>query len=403
MKREHLSLSLCALLFGIALYLPSAHWAKTPETAKPAALPLAGRIEQQGAQQSDPPVEQVQKNIQVLKGLPSSQLLTVMHFMRSSLGVRCDYCHVAENGKYWMDDKPAKQTARRMIQMVMDINREKFGGQTVITCNSCHQGRTRPAAVPSIEQGAFVNTTRDDTGAKPAPLPTVDQLLEKYLQALGGNPALEKVTTRVMKLSLLRPKLVNAGTPNAAILNRAETWPLEIYQKAPNKYLAVITTPDGVVYQGYNGNVGWIKTAKTEREMNAAELARIKRQADLFRDIKLKDQYLRMAVIGLEKIGNAEAYVVEAESLDHKTEKLFFDVQTGLLLRRTVFTQTLLGPDPEQTDFEDYRDVGGVKVPFKVSVSYLDDNHYGTTRKVIEIKQNVSLDDAKFDIPAAKP
>src|SRR6185369_11410195 len=70
------------------------------------------------AQQEDKPVEQVQKNIQVLKGLPSSQLLPVMQFMRSSLGVRCDYCHVAENGKYSLDDRPAKQTARRMLQMV---------------------------------------------------------------------------------------------------------------------------------------------------------------------------------------------------------------------------------------------------------------------------------------------
>src|SRR4029079_10373056 len=86
-------------------------------------------------QTTDKPVEQVQKNIQVLKGLPSSQLLPVMHFMRTSLGVRCDYCHVAENGKYWMDDKPAKQTARRMLKMVSDINKTNFGGQTVVTCN----------------------------------------------------------------------------------------------------------------------------------------------------------------------------------------------------------------------------------------------------------------------------
>src|SRR6266581_7331351 len=68
--------------------------------------------------QEDKPAEQVNKNIQALKGLPNSQLLTVMHFMRTSLGVRCDYCHIAENGKYWMDDKPAKQTARRMLQKI---------------------------------------------------------------------------------------------------------------------------------------------------------------------------------------------------------------------------------------------------------------------------------------------
>src|ERR1044072_7811039 len=114
------------------------------------------------AQQEDKPVEQVQKNIQVLKGLPSSQLLPVMHFMRTSLGVRCDYCHVAENGKYWMDDKPAKQTARRMLRMVFEINKETFGGQPVVTCNTCHRGSTKPIGTPSIGQGAFTNTTSPD-------------------------------------------------------------------------------------------------------------------------------------------------------------------------------------------------------------------------------------------------
>src|SRR5258705_11867492 len=79
--------------------------------------------------QDDKPAEQVNKNIQALKGLPNSQLLTVMHFMRTSLGVRCDYCHIAENGKYWMDDKPPKHVARRMIEMVADINKTNCAGQ----------------------------------------------------------------------------------------------------------------------------------------------------------------------------------------------------------------------------------------------------------------------------------
>ncbi len=78
-----------------------------------------------------------------------------------------------------------------------------------------------------------------------------------------------------------------------------------------------------------------------------------------------------------------------------------FDVQSGLLLRRVVLTETKLGPDPEQTDFEDYRDVDGVKLPFTVRVSYLDDNHFGTTRNFTEVKHNVAVDDATFSMPAA--
>ncbi len=82
-----------------------------------------------------------------------------------------------------------------------------------------------------------------------------------------------------------------------------------------------------------------------------------------------------------------------------RTEKLFFDTQSGLLLRRIVLTGTALGLDPEQTDFKDYTDVDGVKLPFTTIVSYLDDSHLGTTRKYIEVKQNMPIDDAKFERP----
>jgi hypothetical protein len=106
-----------------------------------------------------------------------------------------------------------------------------------------------------------------------------------------------------------------------------------------------------------------------------------------------------MSISGKEKIGDREVYVVEAMSLDQKVEKLFFDTESGLLLRRTVFTETKLGLDPEQTDYEDYREVDGVKLPFVVRASYLDDNHLGTTRTLTEVKQNMPIDDARFEMP----
>lgn len=365
------------------------------------------------SQQDDKPAEQANKNIQVFKGLPNSQLITVMHLMRTSLGVRCDYCHVAENGKYWMDDKPPKQVARRMIEMTSEINKAKFGGRQVVTCNTCHRGQPKPIAVPAIGQGAFANTTREDPAAKqPDPLPSVDQVLDKYFQALGGKAAAQKITSRVIKLSWLRPKLVNGGTPNAAMITRGDSWAMEIYQKAPNKYLAVITSPNGIIQQGFNGTSGWVKNAQGQREMNSTELARFARQADLLGDFALKDQYSQMTVTGREKIDDREVYVVEAQPKSsggapppsttgpaRRTEKLFFDTQSGLLLRRTVLTPTALGLDPEQTDFKDYTEVDGVRLPFTIIVSYLDDSHLGTTRKYIDVKQNVPIDDARFEPP----
>jgi len=352
-------------------------------------------------QQEDKPVEQVHKNIQVLKGMPSSQLLPVMHFMRASLGVRCDYCHVAENEKYWMDDKPPKQAARRMLQMVFDINKANFGGQPVVTCNTCHRGSVKPTAIPSIGQGAFTNTTRADADVKVAEnMPTADQVFDKYTQALGGKSAVDKIKTRTTRVTLLRPKIVNRGTAAAAALNRGETWTIETFHKAPDKYLAVITTPEGVVYQGFNGAVGWTKTPRGQREMNPIELARFKRQVDLYGDLKLREQYSRLSVIGKENIGGDEAYVLDARSLENKAERLYFDVKTGFIRRRIVFSEIKLGLDPEQTDYEDYHHVDGVWLPFIIRQSYLDDNHFGTTRTLTEVKQNVPIDDARFNVPS---
>ena len=350
--------------------------------------------------QGDKPAEQAFTNIQVLKGLPGSQLMTVMHFIRTSLGVRCDYCHVAENGKYGLDDKPAKQIARRMIQMVFDINREKFGGRTVVTCNTCHQGQTQPPPVPSIGQGAFPNTTRaDGDGKSVMPLPTVDEVFDRYVQAIGGKEAVSKITTRVMSLTLLRPKLIDGDTVNAHMLARGETWRAEVYQKAPDKYLIVTTTPDEVIQQGFNGTVGWVQSPNGRRQMSAAEVVRFKRRADFFAEINRQQQYSKLAVAGIVKIDGREAYRIEALNADNKTEQLFFDTQNGLLIRRIVLTPTALGPDPEQTDYADYREVNGIRLPLTVKVSYLDDSHLGTTQKIIEIRQNVPLEDARFEMP----
>jgi hypothetical protein len=179
----------------------------------------------------------------------------------------------------------------------------------------------------------------------------------------------------------------------------------------------VVTSPNGIIYQGFNGTTGWVKTGQGQREMNSAEFARFARQADLLGDFALKEQYSQMSVTGREKIDDRDVYVVDAQPAaaqppgrqatsptagpapGRRIEKSFFDAQSGLLLRRTVLTGTALGLDPEQTDFKDYTDVDGVKLPFTTVLSYLDDSHLGTTRKYIEVKQNVPIDDAKFEAP----
>lgn len=345
------------------------------------------------SQAQDKPVETVAKNIQVLKGMPESQLFPVMNFMSTSLGVRCSFCHIAENGKYQLDDKPAKATARQMIQMTFAINKANFNGETEVTCNTCHRGSTRPVGTPAI--AVFENTTRppEPAAVRPAEtLPTVDDVFNKYLQAIGGKAVVEKVQTRVSEGSLQRPTLVNpSGKPST----------IQIYQKAPNKIALLITAPDGsVTYQGFNGTAGWIKTPTQQRELTAAELAQVRQQADLYKEVTLKDQFSGLRVGNKQKVNDRDAYVVVGMNKGtNKRERLFFDAESGLLVRRVDLNQTVLGLDPVQIDFSDYREVDGVKLPFMIQISSLDNNHNGQMRTFSQIKQNVPVDDAKFEPP----
>lgn len=338
------------------------------------------------AQQQDKPVEQARKNIQVLKGLPDSQLFTVMNFMRSSLGVSCAHCHVYDQGsnkwEWEKDDKPAKRTARRMIQMVIDINKANFNGAQPVTCYTCHRGAETPAAAPPLPQAP---PEGGPSGIKPAvSLPTVDQVLDKYVQALGTKASIEKAKTRVLKGEQLSWD--------------GKSTPLEIYQQSPNKFLVKLTLPQAVVMRGFNGSTGWMKTPRGQRELSGGELDRMKRIANFFWMLEPKKLSEKMKVSGKDKIGEREVYVVEAQLAPDTIEKWFFDTQTGLLLRDQLLTDTIIFWVPEQVDYDDYRDVDGVKMPFTIRQSYVDP-WVGWTQKYTEIKTNVPVDESKFNMP----
>src|SRR2546427_9854987 len=120
--------------------------------------------------------EQVYKNIKVLTGTPANELNQSMHLMKGATGMDCLYCHIER--EWEKDVKPAKEVARAMITMMMDINRRNFGGRQGVTCNTCHNGRPIPAAMPGFpvfEPGEAV---------KPA-LPAGDHILAKHVQGLG--------------------------------------------------------------------------------------------------------------------------------------------------------------------------------------------------------------------------
>ena len=326
--------------------------------------------------------QQHPKNLQVFKDLPATQLDPTMAFISGALGVRCSYCHVAN--QFDKDDKPTKLAARRMIQMVFDINKGSFNGESAVSCYTCHRGKPVPVSVPAVGQNLWAPGP-----AAPAAetLPSVKQILERYVQALGGADALNKINTRIVKGSRI-------GADNVLV-------PEEVYQKAPDKLLTITSYPQVVFSNGFNGTVAWGHSSRDGATPLPDQLiAQIKRDAVFYKELKTDQIYSSLTLLGKTPVRDADAYVIEAKPPDGPIEKLFFDVKTGLLVRRYTESSTPLGKLPLQTDYEDFREVDGIKQPFLIHWSF-PGRVWG--RKIDEIKQNVSLDDAKFNPLVSRP
>jgi hypothetical protein len=348
-----------------------------------AALLVSGslRADDRKEPAKDVPAEKYFKNIQAFRGLPSTDLMGAMSFMAAALGTRCEHCHVtSENGKSPMekDDKAAKRRAREMIAMVKAINASNFNRKALVTCATCHHGQTTPSAAPPLLTEAAASSAAPSS----APLPTVDAVFSRYLAAAGGREALSRITTRE-----IRGTAVSGG----------ERFAFELRQKAPDKSLVVTTFANGeTLSRGYDGEIGWDRGAHEGGRMGEDELVQTRRRALFSLPLDLRNQYATLAVTGRETIAGRDAVVVAGRANDGNRETLDFDAETGLLVRRTTIIDTALGPIPDQTDFVDYRDVGGERFPFtvlRVGPNFRETQTYG------EVRQNVPVDDAVFTMP----
>lgn len=346
-----------------------------------AASALDGQQQPSSAQTEEKPAEQVYKNIQIFKGVPASRLMAGMMRISQFLGVDCAYCHVPN--QFEKDDKPAKQTARKMFQLVRTINQELNSNS--VTCYTCHRGQPKPVALPpapTITQPK--HEAQPPVVTKPAKLPTVTQVRDNYLRALGGKARLQQIQTRVMKGSL--------------IAGGGFTAPLEIYEKAPNKNFTTFRNPMGVTMMGFDGAVGWVRTPEQGlREQSGKELAFKKSESEFFKELRLQERYPRMVLQGIAKLGERDSYVIEATTGAGEVEALYFDTESGLLVRQDFTMEGPQGKATMQTRFEDYRAVDGVKLPFVIHRSRPG---FTFTHQFDEVKLNVPVDNTKFRKPS---
>lgn len=371
-----------ALLLSVGFALAQAPQAPPPQ-ANPAASGAA--LNRQAGASSGPKLtEQQFKNILVLKGYPADQLIPAMQFIAASLGVECDFCHNREAMD--SDEKKPKKIAREMMKMMMEINADNFDSKQQVTCNTCHRGATKPVSIPAIKEDEMPGPMANKPPA--APLPKPAELLDKYLAAVGGAAALDKITSRVQK-----GKLLAFG---------GETFPADVYSKAPDKRISLMHLQAGDSVTAFDGQQGWMTVPgrPVPRMMPAAENEAARMDADLQFAEHVKTTYSKFTVEEGEKIEGHETYLVQGSAEGRPPIRLYLDKQTCLLDRLVRYSPSLLGLNPTQIDYADYRDADGVQVPFRWTVAR-PGNRF--TIQVEDLKQNVPVDDAKFTAPPAPP
>jgi len=329
--------------------------------------------------------EEVFKNVQVLKGTSVNEFMGTMGFFSASLGLNCTDCHISESSGDWAkyaDDTALKRTTRRMVLMVNGINKNNFGGQRTVTCYSCHRGSLRPTAVPSLLQLI-------GRGAATA---SADQILDKYLQALGQAQKLSNITTITAK-----------GTYEGFDTD-LEPLPLEIFAKSPGQRAAVVHLRSGDAVTTYDGRGAWISSPDKPVPLitlNGQDIDGVRLEAALAFPAGIKQTFGQWRA-GFPKtmIEDREVQVVRGTSAAGSRVKLFFDKQTGLLTRTVRYTDTAVGINPTQTDYSDYREIAGIKMPFHWVVTWTDGQ---STVQLNEIRPNVAIDASRLAKPAPAP
>ena len=222
-------------------------------------------------------------------------------------------------------------------------------------------------------------------------IPSVDQILDKNIKAMGGKAAIEKITSRVMK-----------GTLEIPAMGMTTSW--EQQSKAPNKrFSSVEVLGMGKMQDGFDGVNGWSKNYQnTLEDKKGDELARIKRECVFNRELKFKEIYKQLTVKGKQKVDTFEAYVVEGQPTTGKNEQFLFDVQSGLLVGWNSSFENDAGLTEIKVVATNHREVDGVKLPhlLKMDLNLPNAQSLSLSVKIDQIRHNVPLEDSLFKKPS---
>jgi photosynthetic reaction center cytochrome c subunit len=359
------------------------------------ATPASAQLQSGGAAPGAKPLmsDQFFKNVQILKGIPVDQFLGTMGFIAASLSVNCTECHLAGGRGLIRDyaaDTPKKQKARQMMLMVKALNQTNFGGAHRVTCWTCHRSDTQPPETPSlmVQNGAVAERDPNDIEVpdEPIPGPNADQILDKYIQALGGAERLAGITS------------LSAKGTYSGFDTDLEKVPVEVYAKSPGQSTTIVHRSEKAqnitTYDGRNAWIAMTNTILPVKPLTGGELDGAQLDAEMFFPAGIK-KYLRDWHTGFPptSIDDHLVQVVQGTTPGGTRVKLFFDTKSGLLVRVARFADTALGFNPSQVDYSDYRDLAGVKVPFHWTLTWTDGR---SEFDMSEVRPNVPIDAGKF-------
>ena len=372
-----------AIAAAASLWLNALTFAVHGQTASPTAGKKAG---------------EAFKNVttSTLKELSVDDFVASMGLISANLGLDCADCdpNAGTDKADFVIDTPRKITTRRMVEMVATINRTTFGGVQRVTCWTCHHGRIVPATTISLDAWYDVpNIELDDTIRQESGQQTADQVLDKYIQALGGAQRLGAITSFV-------------ATGNAIGYGElGGNADFSLFAKSPNQRAIVISYKDTQRPSSswsFDGRAGWIKTPRGllgEYELIGSELDGARFEAQLAFPGQLKQALSNWRGAATRSIGDRDFVVVQGSGPRGFLATLYFDPKTSLLSRLVRYGPSPIGRMPTQIDYADYREVGGVKFPFEYKFTWLDGRY---TAKLSKIETNVAIDATTFGRPAAK-
>jgi len=244
------------------------------------------------------------------------------------------------------------------------------------------------AAAPARNQAAPSSAVPPGTApAASAAPPTVDAVLAHYVRALGGQAALQKLTSRLMKGAFEIPAANVSGSA-------------ELDMQAPDRFFSSVSIPDGGDHiLVFDGKTGWSREPGSGlREITGLELDQLRRSSQFLYESRLRSLFRDVRVVKQTTEQHRPVWLLEATPAAGPPEQFYFDVETGLLLRHDSLQATSEGEVPVQHRYANYVSVDGVQVP---SLLLHHDPHIDWQVKFTEIRHNLAMDPAKFARPAA--